>query len=123
MKQSDFAPYKRLQSFKYALEGLKALWVDEPHFRLHVLASATVITLALVAHLHTMEWVAMVLCMVMEEIHSAIENLADVVSPDMHPLIKKAKDLSAPAVLISALASVAVGCLIFIPKIFNQGPS
>jgi len=55
----------------------------------------------------------------MEIINSAIEQLADFVSPDYHEAIKKVKDLSAAAVLISALVSVIIACIIFIPKIIE----
>ncbi len=53
----------------------------------------------------------------MEIINSAIEYLANFISPDYHKMIKKVKDLSAAAVLISALVSIIVAFIIFIPRI------
>ena len=44
----------------------------------------------------------------LEIINTAIEAVVDLCSPDYHPLAKKAKDLSAGAVLISAMISVLV---------------
>ena len=55
----------------------------------------------------------------MELINSAIENLADVISPDKDDRIKRIKDLAAAAVLFSAFISVVVGLIIFLPKILN----
>ena len=48
-----------------------------------------------------------------EALNTAFEFLADVASPEYHPLVAKAKDVSAGAVLISAIGSVVVGVLIF----------
>jgi diacylglycerol kinase len=50
-------------------------------------------------------------------INSAIENIADFVSPEKHAMIKKIKDLSAGAVLIAAIVSAIIGLIIFVPKI------
>ena len=51
--------------------------------------------------------------------NSAIEALADRVSPGYDEAIKRTKDLAAGAVLLTAIAAAAVGLLIFIPKIMN----
>ena len=54
-----------------------------------------------------------------EAVNSAIEALADRVSPGYDEAIKRTKDLAAGAVLLTAIAAAAVGLLIFIPKIMN----
>jgi len=46
-----------------------------------------------------------------------LEFLADVVSPEFHPLIRHAKDVAAAAVLISAVGAVVVGLLVFGPRL------
>ena len=46
-----------------------------------------------------------------------IEALADTISTDYHPLIGRAKDLAAGAVLFAALTAALIGLLIFIPKV------
>ena len=53
----------------------------------------------------------------MEAINSAIEALADTISTDYHPLIGRAKDLAAGAVLFAALTAALIGLLIFVPRI------
>lgn len=67
------------------------------------------------------EWIAIIfsisLVFSFELINSAVEKLADVVSPEIHPVIKKAKDLAAAAVLVSSIAALIIGLLIFIPKV------
>lgn len=70
-----------------------------------------------------MEWLAIVIVIgfvfSMEIINSAIEKLADFISPDYHEMIKKVKDLAAAAVLISATTSIAVALIVFSAKIIE----
>jgi diacylglycerol kinase len=43
--------------------------------------------------------------------------MCDLVSPEFHPLVKRAKDVSAAAVLIGAIAAVGVAVLLFGPRL------
>ena len=54
-----------------------------------------------------------------EIVNSAIENLADFASHEKNEVIKKVKDLSAAAVLVSAIAAFIIGIIIFLPKILS----
>lgn len=53
-----------------------------------------------------------------EAINTAIEKLADFISPSHQVLIGKAKDLAA-AVLILSTCAFIIGGIIFIPKIIH----
>jgi diacylglycerol kinase len=55
----------------------------------------------------------------MEMLNTAIEKLCDVVHKEIHPGIKKVKDIAAGAVLIAAFCSVITGAVIFLPKIIH----
>jgi diacylglycerol kinase len=46
-----------------------------------------------------------------------LQHLTDLVSRGHHPLAGKAKDVAAGAVLLTAIGAVAVGLLVFLPKI------
>jgi diacylglycerol kinase len=50
-------------------------------------------------------------------LNTAIEKLCYVVHRDIHPGIKKVKDIAAGAVFISAIFSLITGLIIFLPKI------
>ncbi len=50
-----------------------------------------------------------------EALNTAFELLADVASPEFHPVVAQAKDVAAGAVLLSAIGSVAIGILVFGP--------
>ena len=68
-----------------------------------------------------MEWIAIGFCIAfviaMEMLNTALEKLCDVVHQEVHPGIKKVKDIAAGAVLISAIFSLITGLIIFLPKI------
>ena len=65
----------------------------------------------------------MLLCigsvLVVELLNTAIEKLCDVLQKNFHPGIKIVKDVVAGAVLVSALGSVCIGAMIFLPKIIH----
>jgi len=69
------------------------------------------------------EWIAVVwsigFVLTTETINSAIENLADFVSPQWHIQIKRIKDIAAAAALLSAISALVVGLIIFLPKIYS----
>ncbi len=54
-----------------------------------------------------------------ELFNTSLEVLGDAVDSEWNERIKKAKDYSAGAVLISALISVIIGGIIFVPKIIE----
>lgn len=121
MKQQRFSVTKRLKSFKYAFNGLRILIREEHNARIHVLASVFVLIAGICLDVSLQEWVGLVLSIgfvfSLEIINSAIENIADFISPERHQMIKKIKDLSAAGVLVSAATALLVGLIVFIPKV------
>lgn len=121
MIQQKFSLRKRLNSFKYAFNGLRILFNEEHNARIHLLATLLVIFLGFFYKISNLEWVSILLSIglvfSMEIINTAIENLADFVSPERNEKIKKVKDLAAAGVLVSAVVALFVGLLIFVPKL------
>jgi diacylglycerol kinase (ATP) len=121
MKQDKFSFKKRLKSFKYAFNGLKILIREEHNSWIHIFVAICVLLSGFLLKITTSEWIAVIFCIglviALEMINSAIENIADFVSPEKHEMIKKIKDLSAGAVFIAAIASAIIGLIIFLPKI------
>tara|TARA_Y100000766_G_C18725982_1_gene516372 strand:- start:329 stop:721 length:393 start_codon:yes stop_codon:yes gene_type:complete len=119
-KKENFSLKKRLQSFRFAIKGIKNLVLYEHNSRIHLTALLVVIGLGLFFKLELMEWVAISIVsgivILTELINTAIENLADIVEPKWNEKIGKIKDYSAGAVLVAAIVSVIVGSVIFIPK-------
>jgi diacylglycerol kinase (ATP) len=110
-----------LRSFGYAFEGLAALVRTQPNFRIHVALAGVAFVLGIGLHLSAPEFVLLVLTaalvLVMEALNTSLEALCDLVSPTYHPLVKRAKDVSAAAVLIAALAAIGVAALLFVPRL------
>ena len=113
----------RLKSFSYAFSGFKIFIKNEPNARIHFLICIGVITLGFILHINSMEWILILICIGLvistEAINTAIEYIADFISPQRHEQIKKIKDISAFAVLFNTCIAVIIGLLIFIPKIIN----
>jgi diacylglycerol kinase (ATP) len=121
-ERKKFSIIARLNSFKYAFNGLKLFFQYDHNGRLHLFAALIAILFSWLLHISKLEWIAILMVitvvMVTEIINAAIEKLADVVSPEYHPKIKIVKDLAAGAVLMTAFLALAVGAMIFIPKLF-----
>lgn len=121
ISSSIFSIKDRLRSFKYALNGFKILLLEEHNFRIHILASVLVIITSLVLQINRLEWTVILLSisivLVTETINTAIENLANFVSPKYNTLIKKIKDLTAAAVLIASIIAFVIAIIIFIPNL------
>lgn len=121
MNDNKFSLSKRLKSFVFAFNGLKILFKEEHNSRIHFFAMGVVISASIFFELNTYEWLAIIfsvgLVFVAEIFNTAIENIADFLTTEKNNKIKAIKDLSAAAVLISALTAVAIGLIIFLPKI------
>ncbi len=90
---------------------------------IHAVATGVVIVAGFGVGLDRMEWCMVFLAIVSvwtaEALNTAFEFLCDVASPEYHPLVEKAKDVAAGAVLICAIGAAVVGGLVFIPKGFS----
>lgn len=121
---SSFSFIARLLSFKFAFAGLWVMLKTQHNCWIHAIATATVVGVGLFLHITLQEWALLVIAIMMvwvaEGFNTAIEFLADMVSTEFHPLIKKTKDVAAGAVLIAAIGAVLVGLLLFLPYILSM---
>lgn len=121
MKNDGFTLRKRLRSFRYAFNGIRLLITKEHNAWIHCFATVCVIIAGMVLGLSKMEWIAVVIVigavLAAEAVNSAIEAMADFVSPQYSEAIKRTKDLAAGAVLLMAIAAAIVGGIIFFPKL------
>ncbi|WP_462253932.1 diacylglycerol kinase family protein [Ferruginibacter sp.] len=112
---------KIFKSFAFAFNGIKICFTSETNFKIHVVLAAVAILMGMVFNISTTEWGVIFLCIAfvisMEMINTAIEKLCDEVTKDIHPVIKKVKDIAAGAVLVAAGSSFVIGSIIFLPKI------
>ena len=111
----------RIRSFKHAFAGIWVMLKTQHNAWVHLAMSIAVILSGLLFSLSIAEWCFIVLAILSvwmaESLNTAFEFLADVANPEFHPLVKKSKDVAAGAVLIAAIGAVAIGLIIFVPKI------
>ena len=114
---------KRIKSFGYGFQGIGNFIRKEPNAWIHCTAVVVVTSLGIYYGISATEWCIVILCfglvLMAEAFNTAIERLVDLVSPDFHPLAGTIKDVAAGAVLLGAIAVAIVGCIIFIPYIFD----
>lgn len=91
--------------------------------RIHIVAGLIVLVMGFLLHISLSEWCVLTLVVAVvllaEALNSSLENIADAISEEKNEKIQKAKDLAAAAVLISAIAAVIIGVIIFLPKIIE----
>ncbi|MGA1842164.1 MAG: diacylglycerol kinase family protein [bacterium] len=121
--ERPFSLTDRIKSFVYAFKGILIMLKSQHNAWIHALATIIVCALGLSFGLTTFEWCWIVLSIMAvwtaEALNTAFEFLADAASPSYHPLIGKAKDVAAGAVLISAIGSAVIGLLIIGPYILE----
>lgn len=107
-----------IRSFRYAFAGVLYCLRTQPNMRIHGLAAMFAAILAWRMGLSRVELVLLALAiaavLVAEMFNTAIEAVVDLISPQFHPLAKIAKDVAAGAVLLTAIASLAVGYILFV---------
>jgi diacylglycerol kinase (ATP) len=122
MKSQQFSIRARIKSFRYAIDGIAAFFQREHNAWLHFIATIAVFIVSAVVGVDKNELLALVFAIgfvwVAEMFNTCIEWVMDFVSEKRHPEIKFIKDLASGAVLIAAITALAVGAIIFIPKLF-----
>lgn len=109
----------RVLSFKYAFEGIWTALKDQPNLIFHLLATIVVILFGWFFQITNLEWIILTLTIgiviAIELTNTAIEEVVNSFTDEIHPSAKKAKDVAAGAVLIVSIMAVIIGLLIFLP--------
>ncbi len=108
---------RTLYSFRHAGRGLTWALSSQANLRVHFVAAAVVLIAALVLGFSVIEFVGLVLCFTVvvaaELFNTTLEVLIDYAWPEHHPMIGRAKDVAAAAVLVAAAGAAIVGVLLF----------
>lgn len=122
MTNKSFSYRDRLQSIRYALNGLKRFFQQEHNAWIHLAATIIVAFMTLYFNVRGAELLAIVVVVgmvwVSEAFNTVIERIIDHISPARHPRVEYIKDLSASAVMLSSLTAIMIGIIVFLPKIF-----
>ncbi|MDP4000275.1 MAG: diacylglycerol kinase family protein [bacterium] len=115
----DLNPKRLHRSFRYASRGIWHVLRNESNLRIHIGATAVVITSGIVLGITGFEFaiilLAIGLVLTAEVINTVIEDFLDILHPDHHDAVRRIKDALAGAVLLAAFVAIGVGVLIFGP--------
>lgn len=115
-----------IRSFGFAFAGLGWMLRTQRNAQIHVAITCAVIIAGFALRVSTGEWLALILSitliLALEALNTAVEAVVDLVSPQPHPLAKRAKDVAAGAVLLGAIGVALVGVIVFLPRLLALLP-
>jgi diacylglycerol kinase (ATP) len=110
--------YHLFKNTQYAIDGLIHAFKTESSFKLELLASVFIIPFIFILDLELSSQLILLatafLVLIVELLNSAIENVVDLVTKDIHPLAKNAKDIGATAVMFSIFLHISCWLLVFL---------
>jgi len=116
-------PQRIANSFRDALIGIAAALREEKNMRIHFATLTVLFGASLYFRLNRIEWALVLLAaglvITSEMLNSAVERAVDLAEPNFHPLAALSKQLAAGGVLVAALTSVAIGTLVFWPRLYE----
>lgn len=113
----------RIKSIGFAVKGAYKLVSTEHSVMVQFSIMLLMIFAGFYFGISREEWMLQILAfglvLAIEGLNTAVEKIADFIHPEFHNRIGFIKDIAAGAVLFAAFSAIAVGALIYVPKIFN----
>ena len=110
---------RHLKSYKYALSGLREIFMGEVNFKILLFFAFVVVVVGFFLSLNVIEWIivsfTLTFLLVSEAFNKSIETACDAICVDYCDDIRFAKDVAAGAVLLVAILSVIVITIIYWP--------
>ncbi len=110
----------RLKSVGFAAKGAFKLITTEHSVMVQFSLAIIMIIAGFYFEIDRYEWMMQILAfglvLGIESMNTGIEKMADFVHPEFHDRIGFIKDIAAGGVLFAALAAIAIGLLIYVPK-------
>lgn len=102
--------YSLLKNSSYAISGLMIAIKNESSFRLELIFGLFIVTAIVLLDLSVTHklilFATALLVLVVELLNSAVESVVDLVTKEIHPLAKNAKDLGSAAVMVAILLHI-----------------
>lgn len=112
----------RFKSMGFALKGAIKLATTEHSVMVQTSLGILMIIAGFYFKISREEWMfqllAIGLVLAVEGLNTAVEKIADFIHPEFHEKIGFIKDIAAGAVFFAAMTAIAIGLLIYIPKLF-----
>lgn len=110
-----------IRSLGFALAGIRQFFLRERNGQIQGVIALLVMAAGFLFRVTRHEWLAMLVCTALvislEMLNSAIERICNMYTTEFHPAVKIIKDVAAAAVLWSAIISLVIGLLVFVPYI------
>ena len=110
-----------LDSLKDCLNGLSFIMISEHNFKREIILGIIALVMSYFLNVSKIEFIIILLVIalviVSEIFNTAIEKVVDLYTKEYNEIARIAKDVSAFAVLTMCIFSLAVGIIIFVPKI------
>lgn len=120
MKDNRFVK-GRMKSMVYSIKGAYLLVTSEHSIMVQFFIGIAVTIAGFYFEISSTEWMFQILAiglvLAIEGANTAIEKIADFIHPDYHEKIGFIKDVASGAVFYAALAALAVGIIIYYPKV------
>ena len=120
MKDNRFVK-ARMKSMVYSIKGAYLLVTSEHSIMVQFFIGVAVTIAGFYFGISSTEWMLQILAiglvLAIEGANTAIEKIADFIHPDYHEKIGFIKDVASGAVFYAALAALAVGLIIYYPKV------
>lgn len=114
---------KLIKSFMYAIEGINYSLNSDQNLVIHFIVACLVIIASIIFQVNPFEMgilgVTILVVISAEMVNSAIEKMVDLITKEHRAEAKIAKDVSAGMVLLTAIGSVIIGILVFLPHILR----
>ena len=111
----------RFKSMGFALKGALKLITTEHSVMVQFSIAILLIFAGFYYEISQTEWLiqtlAIGLVLSIEGLNTAVEKVADFIHPEFHERIGFIKDIAAGAVFFAAITAIAIGCIIYIPKL------
>ena len=112
---------RRVASFGFAWEGVRYIARTQPNWRIHCALAVVAVGLALILRVQPVELALLMFTigfvLALECVNTAVESAIDAMGGPPSFAAKCAKDTAAAGVLVAAVAALAVGALIFAPRL------
>jgi diacylglycerol kinase (ATP) len=113
-----------LRSFRFAFRGLGQVLARERNARIHLVAAAAALGVSVWLGLDRVELAVVVLAiglvLAAEVTNTVVERVLDLLHPARDERVRIIKDMSAAAVLVTALVALAVAGLLLLPPLIDR---
>ena len=122
-KKKKYSVKRFFKSFTYAFSGLISAFKTEQNLLVDFILGIIAIVLGIYLNISNIEFCIVLLTIglviSLELVNTAIEYTVDMSMPEVHPLAKISKDVAAGSVLFASVCAIAIGFIIYLPKIIT----